>query len=278
MDFGLAKLLDDRIIKNVTESNFDFAIGTPGYICPEQVRGEVVDHRGDLYSVGCIFYELLTGRLPFVGPTSMDLMLAHATEPPPTFRDIGLEGIVPSAVEQVVLSCLEKEPQNRPQSAREIAERFETALAIDDMGFSDVREPIGSHFAAPMVFNDPATMSFQMEAWMPEAIAILKLKGFAHDYEGEIVESAPGLVRVALGSWAKRRSGAAGWLGFGRRHVPVGVELHLHQVDPTNNRLLIQVVFRAEYAGQLADPLWRERCTQIFIELRAYLMATTDFE
>ncbi len=62
MDFGLAKLMiESATIKNVTESNFDFAVGTPGYICPEQVRGEAVDHRSDLYSLGVIMYELLTG-------------------------------------------------------------------------------------------------------------------------------------------------------------------------------------------------------------------------
>jgi eukaryotic-like serine/threonine-protein kinase len=281
MDFGLAKLLDDRIIKNVTESNFDFAIGTPGYICPEQVRGEEVDHRGDIYSVGCIMYELLTGRLPFLGPTSMDLMLAHATEPPPSFRDLELDGVIPSAVEAVVMTALEKDPANRPQTARELAERYETALAIDDMGLSDVRSVEGQ-LPVPLIFNDPSTLSFQMEAWMPESIAIMKLKGFAHDYDGEIIESVPGLIRVSLGAggsgFRKRTAVTGGFslFGLGRRHGPVGLELHLHQVDPRNNKLLIQVVFRPQYAGQLADALWRERCTLLFIELRAYLMGTSE--
>jgi serine/threonine-protein kinase len=281
MDFGLAKLLDDRIIKNVTESNFDFAIGTPGYICPEQVRGEEVDHRGDIYSVGCIMYELLTGRLPFLGPTSMDLMLAHATEPPPSFRDLELDGVIPSAVEAVVMTALEKDPAIRPQTARELAERYETALAIDDMGLSDVRSVEGQ-LAAPIIFNDPSTLSFQMEAWMPESIAIMKLKGFAHDYDGEIIESVPGLIRVSLGaggSGLRKRNAVMGGFslfGLGRRHGPVGLELHLHQVDPRNNKLLIQVVFRPQYVSQLGDSLWRERCTLLFIELRAYLMGTSE--
>ena len=121
MDFGLAKLIEpDRAWSKVTESNFDFAVGTPGYICPEQVRGEAVDHRSDLYSVGVILYELLTGRLPFLGPTSMDLMLAHATEMPPSFADLELDEFVSPSVEQVVSRRSPNVPEDRPQSSERI--------------------------------------------------------------------------------------------------------------------------------------------------------------
>jgi tRNA A-37 threonylcarbamoyl transferase component Bud32 len=100
MDFGLAKLVErDTATRKVTDTNVDFAVGTPGYICPEQVRGEEMDHRGDLYGVGVMMYELLTGRLPFTGPTSMDILLAHATEYAPTFSELGLKGMVPREVE-----------------------------------------------------------------------------------------------------------------------------------------------------------------------------------
>src|SRR5919199_6216693 len=93
MDFGLAKLLvhgDDK----APGSGAEFAIGTPGYMCPEQARGEEMDHRGDLYSVGVILYELLAGRLPFAGKSTMDMLLAHATEEPPAFDQLeGAEGV-----------------------------------------------------------------------------------------------------------------------------------------------------------------------------------------
>src|SRR5262245_54881982 len=84
MDFGLAKLLDPRPfnIKVVSDTSMDFGVGTPGYICPEQICGEKMDHRGDIYSVGVIVYELLTGRPPFDKNSTMDLLLAHATETP----------------------------------------------------------------------------------------------------------------------------------------------------------------------------------------------------
>src|SRR6516162_6780707 len=83
MDFGLAKLVGANAVPNkMSVTNVEFAVGTPGYMCPEQARGEVMDHRGDLYSVGVILYELLTGQLPFAGKETMDVMLAHATEAP----------------------------------------------------------------------------------------------------------------------------------------------------------------------------------------------------
>src|SRR5204862_439380 len=113
MDFGLAKLFDSNTLKQakkVTDTGADFAVGTPGYISPEQVRGEEMDHRSDLYSVGVILYELLTGKLPFSREETMDVLLAHATEEPPSFEAVGARGTVSAAVEHVVSRCLAKCP------------------------------------------------------------------------------------------------------------------------------------------------------------------------
>ncbi|MCE9531204.1 MAG: serine/threonine protein kinase [Planctomycetes bacterium] len=283
MDFGLAKLtVESSTIKNVTESNFDFAVGTPGYICPEQVRGENVDHRGDLYSVGVMMYEMLTGRMPFIGPTGMDLMLAHATEKPPTFAELELDSLIPAAVEQVVFSVLEKDPKDRPQSARDLYEQYETALAIDEMGLPDDRAAQADHAPVALTINDPTTMTFQMEAWMPESIAIMKLRGYAHDMGGAVTDSVPGLIKLRLDPTAGVKNRSAGlmslsWLGFGRRTGPIYLELYLHQIDQNkSNRLLIQAVFRPSSLNLLNDPVWRDRCTTLFIELRAYLMGQSE--
>lgn len=283
MDFGLAKLMiENATIKNVTESNFDFAVGTPGYICPEQVRGETVDHRGDLYSVGVIMYELLTGRLPFIGPSSMDLMLAHATEQPPSFAELELDGQIPRAVEHVVFKVLEKDPKDRPQTAHELAEMFDAALAISENGSSEgTGSQDGLPTGMPEVWNDPTTFTFQTEAWMPESIAIMKLRGYAHDMGGEVVESAPGLIRLRLGTTingkAKKSSLMSSLFGFGRNKGPIALELHMHQMDPQRSNLLfLQIVFRPNSLNQLNDPAWRDRCTDLFIELRAYLMGTSE--
>jgi serine/threonine-protein kinase len=307
MDFGLAKLVEGELgTRKVTDTNVDFAVGTPGYICPEQVRGEEMDHRGDVYSVGVMMYELLTGRLPFNGPTSMDILLAHATEFAPTFAELGLVGWVPREIEQLVFDTLAKNPEDRPQTARELAERFDTALNRAQVK-AEARvqtPPPGSHAGAstgsshkglPALPSPPATQStsaatstavqpipareqaalpFHMEAWMPERIAIMKLRGFVHDAGGEVVESVPGLIKVRLGGRKTPTSaGPLSWLGLRRSLGPIDVELHLHHLDPTKeNQLTVHVLFRPSHPSLLTDKGWRQRCTQVFIELRAYLM------
>jgi serine/threonine protein kinase len=301
MDFGLAKLVDGEALRKVTDTNVDFAVGTPGYICPEQVRGEEMDHRGDLYSVGVMMYELLTGRLPFNGPSSMDILLAHATEHAPSFAELGLKGWVPREVEELVFECLAKDPEQRPQQARELAERFDTALdraqaALEARTAAGPTSGSSSHVmpglppARPwqegetpasmptLVHQTPgreqSALPFQMEAWMPETIAIMKLRGFVHDVGGEVVESVPGLIRVRLGGRKTPSGGALSWLGLGRRASgPIDVELHLQHAHPDEaNRLTVHVLFRPSHPRLLADKTWRQRCNQVFAELRAYLM------
>ena len=88
-----------------------------------------MDHRGDLYSVGVILFELLTGRLPFTGSETMDVLLAHATQAPPSFASVGAYQWVSPTVEAVVLRCLAKDPKDRPATARELAEMYDAALA-----------------------------------------------------------------------------------------------------------------------------------------------------
>src|SRR5262249_3561334 len=119
MDFGLSRLAAEPYfsIEKIKGSGLNVANGTPEYTCPEQVRGEEIDQRGDLYSVGVILYELLSGRLPFTG-TMADVLQAQADKIPPMFADVGA-GWIAAAVEAVVRQCLNKYPRERPQSAHE---------------------------------------------------------------------------------------------------------------------------------------------------------------
>jgi serine/threonine-protein kinase len=285
MDFGLAKLVDsEELCKKVTDTNVDFAVGTPGYICPEQVRGEEMDHRGDIYSVGVIMYELLSGRLPFAGGTAMDILLAHATEPPPRFADIGLKGVVPAEIEELVLQCLAKDPAERPQQARDLAERYETALIRwetqqEERLYRQRPAVSSSHFLPVDAATPPppsashtsdGVLAYHMEAWLPERIALMKLRGFVHDSGGEVLDGPPGMVKVRLGG---KRPGLS-WLGLARRSTgPLDIELHLihaHPHDPS--RLTVHVVFRPAHPSLLDDPLWQQRCSDVFVQLRSYLM------
>src|SRR5262249_3801447 len=123
MDFGLAKMASLLYISPDELGPLDetpTASGTPEYIAPEQVRGNDVDGRSDLYSLGVILYELLAGRRPFERATVEELLLAHADDEPPTFADLELGEVIPEAIERVVRCCLAKYPEQRPQTAGEL--------------------------------------------------------------------------------------------------------------------------------------------------------------
>jgi serine/threonine-protein kinase len=315
MDFGLAKLLSPDVLNKVTVTNTEFAVGTPGYMCPEQARGEDMDNRGDLYSVGVILYELLTGRLPFAGRSTMDMLLAQVTEEPPPFSFVAADHDVPEPVERVVQACLAKDPKGRPRHARELAEIYEAALTSEPLQAlptrpsaqgsrplprpalaQPMRAPGASHngtvpktpitapqgpppnAASPRV-NDPLAIVHHLEAWMPEQIASFKLRGFVYDVGGEVVESVPGRIHVRVGGKGGAYSAPArrfSFLGLGRRPNHIDVELLLeHAGEARDSQLLITVVFRPSTPDLSADVYWRNLCTQIFCDLRAYLMGQT---
>jgi eukaryotic-like serine/threonine-protein kinase len=121
LDFGIAKLAPPRSAEDlarattVVEATEDGAIlGTAGYMSPEQVRARSVDHRSDIFSLGCVLYEMLAGRRAFVRDTGPDTISAILHEEPPALPDS-----VPRGLEQVVHRCLEKAAEDRFQSARE---------------------------------------------------------------------------------------------------------------------------------------------------------------
>src|SRR5258708_4566973 len=130
LDFGVAKLQpapedsgrSAEELTTVTKSGS--VIGTVAYMSPEQLRGKAVDHRSDIFSVGAILYEMLTGRRAFRGETEVDTITAVLKEDPP---EIHLEeASVPVSFQQGVRHCVEKEPENRFQSARDLAFALET--------------------------------------------------------------------------------------------------------------------------------------------------------
>ncbi len=127
LDFGLASLVQDEQQSRLTESGQ--VIGTPAYMAPEHCRGEPLDARADLYSVGCLLHELLVGRPPFGDSPAVEVMSGHMYRPPPPVRQLRPERPIPEPLEALVLACLSKAKARRPASARELAARLREALA-----------------------------------------------------------------------------------------------------------------------------------------------------
>src|SRR5262249_19401121 len=132
LDFGIAKVLDNKALDTHSLeqrlTNVGSVIGTPHYMAPEQCQGEEADSRSDIYSLGVVLYELLTGVAPFLAKTPTGVAIKHVTEKPRPLREINPS--VPEAVERVVLHALEKDPNARPQTALELAREFENALVL----------------------------------------------------------------------------------------------------------------------------------------------------
>ena len=128
LDFGLVKALGEGEKQDVMLTAPNATAGTPAYMAPEMVLGTTrVDHRADIYALGCVAYWLLTGRLVFEAPNAMQVMIQHANAVPlaPSVR---VELPIPPAIDAVVLSCLAKNPDDRPRSARELATRLGAAI------------------------------------------------------------------------------------------------------------------------------------------------------
>jgi serine/threonine-protein kinase len=121
LDFGLVKYRERDDERDIRLTAPDHVSGTPAFIAPEQVMGESVDGRTDVYQLGCVAFWLLTGTNVFRGKSAVATMMMHVqTVPdPPSHRS---EQAIPEALDQLVLSCLEKDPARRPQSIDRLAE------------------------------------------------------------------------------------------------------------------------------------------------------------
>ncbi|MCK6552827.1 serine/threonine protein kinase, partial [Myxococcota bacterium] len=131
LDFGIAKVRGDStppIDEPAPETVPGVVLGTVAYMSPEQARGRPVTPASDLYSLGVVMYECLTGVTPFSGET-LAIMLAHVSQTPSAFRDVAPGLQVPEELEALVRWMMEKDPAKRPQSAAVVLARAEALLA-----------------------------------------------------------------------------------------------------------------------------------------------------
>jgi serine/threonine-protein kinase len=265
--------------------------GVSSYSSPERLRGESLDHRADVYTLGVILHELLTGKTPGSKTAGEGVAPTRVSRTSPS--------ALPPAVEAVVLACLEPDPAQRLSSALELAELFKAALAspvLPPVGAASraapeaplcspglkAEEQGGGPAQAPAPCSitpdigqkiiDPDAVVYQMEAWMPQAVAEHKIRGFVQDTGGHVLESIPGLIRVRLGDPETKyelKKGMFSW--FDRRTGLIEMFLRL-QTGNRNRQINVTVLLRSLDGERPDNPDWQDRCTGIYHDLRGYLM------
>jgi len=212
-DFGLAKIrVGDR---KLTKSGI--GLGTPDYMAPEQGQGLPVNGRADLYSLGCMLHEMVTGRVPFEADSGMAVVVKHITESPRPPREFNPR--LPLAVEQVILRALEKDPNRRYQTAESMLADLARAIGSADqfMLLEDAPAPARE---TPR----PAGRVAETQPVLPGPAPIVQLRERLERRRPALEAKVKG-----AGSWLtlRRRSlsqaiGAAlAWIGHGLRRLPV---------------------------------------------------------
>ena len=174
VDFGLVK----EISKHDEVTGGDQVLGTPRYMSPEQIRGDSVDGRADIYALGILMYRGLTGQVPFTQRQAAPLLHAHLREAPPAFADVDPALDLPPAVEWLVQTCLAKEPEDRFADTRELTVALDAALtalrdpdlwhAVPTLEGGRTKVP----FAMPTLTPDDAPPARPRRQWVVPAVAV----------------------------------------------------------------------------------------------------------
>jgi eukaryotic-like serine/threonine-protein kinase len=179
LDFGLAKAttnIGDRAVMDLTQQGVPF--GTAGYMSPEQARGGQIDHRTDIFSLGVVIYEMVTGKLPFTGKSSVEIMhsVMH-TKPIPLAE---LDPTLPLRLQQIIERSMAKEPGQRYQTMREFHEELRQVLR-------DVQTKAGKHYdQAPII---PPRQ--KKSSWLREGMMSWLYKRLSPRSEGSGTDHSP---------------------------------------------------------------------------------------
>ncbi len=164
LDFGIAKLRDEGRATQAAMTQAGDMLGTPQYMAPEQIRADQIDGRTDVYALGCMLYEMITGRMPFEGATVLAILSKHLTENPiaPSQRRPDLQ--IPPAIDQLVMSAVAKDRNARPATMELFGEQIAALLSqyppVSGQGTAQVSVPMSAvhGVATPPSYGAPAAM------------------------------------------------------------------------------------------------------------------------
>jgi serine/threonine-protein kinase len=174
-DFGIARAAHESGGQKLTQTGM--AIGTPVYMAPEQAAGEAVGPTADIYSLGCLLYELLAGEAPFTGKNAMAIMARHAMETVPSIRII--RNTVPEEVEEAIFAAMAKTPTDRPQTAAQFAEILGVPLGATANRRVAMRHTATRRLPTATYPVAAPPVDTKRRAWVIGAIAVLAVLGSA---------------------------------------------------------------------------------------------------
>ncbi len=210
LDFGLAKLLEpdpqtgDGIsqMETLAKTHAGFVLGTLRYMSPEQARGQAVDHRSDIFSLGVVLYEMVTGRLPFSGDTPLDTLHAIAFEE--TRPVTALRPNLPPSLQRVVTRCLRKRAQDRYPDAKALVGDLKTVQREIESGIS-ARIPL----VARLEERWQSLRQRPLADWILPAAVVVLLSAFVLLVLSRGLEFGPGVFFTLLGAlflWRRFRN------------------------------------------------------------------------
>jgi predicted Ser/Thr protein kinase len=213
LDFGLAKLLEPTApqapegishMETLAKTQAGFVLGTLRYMSPEQARGQAVDHRSDIFSLGIVLYEMVTGQLPFSGTTALDTLHAIAFEE--TRPMTALRPNLPPSLQRVVTRCLRKRPQDRYPDAKELVGDLKTIQREVESGISS-KAPLGARLQEQWASLRDRTLG---EWLLPGLALVIALAVLLSVFLRPAVENVvPGLIFPAIAAllvWRRFRN------------------------------------------------------------------------
>jgi serine/threonine protein kinase/tetratricopeptide (TPR) repeat protein len=190
LDFGLAKDIreakhGDPTVTSDARTQVGAIMGTPPYMSPEQVSGRLLDHRTDIFSLGVMLHEMATGKRPFTGLSSAELVSAILRDTPPSVTELRAD--LPSDLARIIRRCMEKDPRDRLQTARDVSNEFRDLVRQGSSPLSHVSavQVSAAHVAASNSRVAPAPDSSAAHADQNFWIAVLPFKCLSGEAEAE---------------------------------------------------------------------------------------------